>query len=70
MGRFFDGHLHPPHDNLVIVGQLGVGKSRIIQSVGRAACVMGYRDRYTTSADLLVKLTASLADRTLPKRIR
>jgi DNA replication protein DnaC len=58
------------HDNLVMVGQSGVGKSRIIQSVGRAACVVGYRVRYTTSADLLVKLTASLADRTLPKRIR
>jgi DNA replication protein DnaC len=58
------------HDNLVIVGQSGVGKSRIIQSVGRAACVVGYRVRYTTSADLLVKLTASLADRTLPKKIR
>jgi DNA replication protein DnaC len=58
------------HDNLVIVGQSGVGKSRIIQSVGRAACVVGHRVRYTTSADLLVKLTASLADRTLPKRIR
>jgi DNA replication protein DnaC len=57
-------------DNLVIVGQSGVGKSRIIQSVGRAACVVGYRVRYTTSADLLVKLTASLADRTLPKRLR
>ena len=57
-------------DNLVIVGQSGVGKSRMIQSVGRAACVVGYRVRYTTSADLLVKLTASLADRTLPKRLR
>jgi DNA replication protein DnaC len=57
-------------DNLVIVGQSGVGKSRIIQSVGQAACVMGYRVRYTTRADLLVKLTASLADRTFPKRLR
>ena len=57
-------------DNLVLVGQSGVGKSRIIQSVGRAACVVGYRVRYTTSAELLAKLTASLADRTLPKRLR
>jgi DNA replication protein DnaC len=58
------------HDNLVIVGQSGVGKSRIIQSVGRTACVLGYRVRYTTSADLLVDLTRRLADHTLPKRIR
>lgn len=57
-------------DNLVIVGQSGVGKSRIIQSIGRVACVLGYRVRYTTSAELLADLTARLADRTLPKQLR
>jgi DNA replication protein DnaC len=56
-------------DNLVVVGQSGVGKSRIIQSVGRAACV-GYRVRYTTSADLLTDLTKRLADHSLLKRVR
>jgi len=57
-------------DNLVIVGQSGVGKSHIIQSVGRAACVLGYRVCYKTSAALLKDLTASLADQTLPQRLR
>jgi DNA replication protein DnaC len=57
-------------DNLVIAGQSGVGKSRIVQSVGRAACVHGYRVRYTTSADLLLDLIASLADHTLPQKLR
>ena len=57
-------------NNLVIVGQSGVGKSRIVQSVGRAACAQGYRVRYTTSAELLHDLTASLADRTLHERLR
>jgi DNA replication protein DnaC len=57
-------------DNLVLVGQSGVGKSRIIQSVGQAACAVGYRVCYTTSAGLLAKLTASLADQTLPKCVR
>lgn len=57
-------------DNLVIVGQSGVGKSRIIQSVGQHACVVGCRVRYTTSADLLKDLTARLADQTLPQRLR
>jgi DNA replication protein DnaC len=57
-------------DNLVIAGQSGVGKSRIVQSVGRAACVHGYRVRYPTSADLLTHLTASLADHTLPQQLR
>lgn len=57
-------------DNLVMVGQSGVGKSRIVESVGRAACAVGYRVRYTTSAGLLTDLTARLADQTLPKRLR
>jgi DNA replication protein DnaC len=57
-------------DNLVMAGQSGVGKSRIVQSVGRAACACGYRVRYTTSADLLLDLTASLADHTLPQQLR
>lgn len=57
-------------NNLVIAGQSGVGKSRIVQSVGRAACAQGYRVRYTTSAELLRDLTASLADHSLPERLR
>jgi DNA replication protein DnaC len=57
-------------ENLVIVGQSGVGKSRIIQSVGHAACGVDYRVRYTTSADLLTDLTKRLADHSLLKRVR
>jgi DNA replication protein DnaC len=57
-------------DNLVIAGQSGVGKSHVVQSVGRAACVLGYRVRYVTSAELLLDLTASLADHSLPQRLR
>jgi DNA replication protein DnaC len=56
--------------NVVFVGQSGVGKSHIIQAVGRAACALGYRVRYVTSAGLLEDLTASLADQTLPERLR
>jgi DNA replication protein DnaC len=57
-------------DNLVFVGQSGVGKSFLIQAIAEAACVLGYSVRYTTSADLLNDLTASLADQTLPRRLR
>jgi DNA replication protein DnaC len=56
--------------NVVFVGQSGVGKSHIIQAVGRSACARGYRVRYVTSAGLLDDLTASLAGRTLPERVR
>ena len=56
-------------DNLVFVGQSGVGKSHLIQALGRQCCVLGYHVRYTTSAKLLQDLTAALADQTLPARL-
>jgi DNA replication protein DnaC len=56
--------------NLVLVGWSGVGKSHVIQALGQKACVQGYRVLYRTSADLLADLTASLADKTLPARLR
>ncbi len=58
------------HENLVMVGQSGVGKSHLLQALSRRYCELGYRVRYTTSADLLDDLRASLADQTLPRRIR
>jgi len=58
------------HANLVLVGWSGVGKSHIIQALGHKACVHGYRVLYRTSAELLSDLTASLADKTLPARLR
>lgn len=56
--------------NLVMVGWSGIGKSHIIQALGQRACVHGYRVLYQTSAQLLADLTASLADKTLPARLR
>jgi DNA replication protein DnaC len=56
-------------DNLVFVGQSGVGKSHLVQALGRLCCVLGYHVRYTTSAKLLQDLTAALADQTLPARL-
>src|SRR6266849_2170241 len=56
--------------NLIMVGWSGIGKSHIIQALGQKACVHGYRVLYRTSAQLLTDLTASLADKTLPARLR
>lgn len=58
------------HQNLVFVGQSGLGKSRLIQNIGEAACVRGYRVLYTTSGALLEDLTAALADQTIHDRVR
>lgn len=56
--------------NLLIVGWSGIGKSHMIQALGQRACLNGYRVLYKTSAQLLTDLTASLADKTLPLRLR
>jgi DNA replication protein DnaC len=55
--------------NVVFVGQSGLGKSRLIQNIGQAACVLGYHVLYTTSALLLEDLTAALADQTIHDRV-
>lgn len=57
-------------DNLVLAGQSGLGKSHVIQSIGRRACVAGHRVCYITSAGLLRELGASLADGTTPRKLR
>jgi DNA replication protein DnaC len=56
--------------NLIVVGQAGVGKSHLIQAIGMRACAAGYRVLYRTSAKLLTDMNASLADKTLPARLR
>jgi DNA replication protein DnaC len=56
-------------ENVIMVGQTGLGKSRILQSVGYAACVLGYRVRYATSAKLLREFTAALADGTFERTL-
>lgn len=57
-------------DNLLMVGQSGVGKSHILQAIGMRACAAGHSVRYTTSAAMIAELTAALADHTLPKCLR
>jgi len=56
--------------NLVFVGQSGVGKSHLIQSIGQSACTLGFRVHYLTSGALLEDLTAALADQTIHERVR
>jgi DNA replication protein DnaC len=57
-------------ENVAFVGESGLGKSHLVQGVGRACCAAGYRVRYVTSAELLEELTAALADKTLSGKIR
>ncbi len=57
-------------DNLLVAGQSGVGKSHLLEGIGRRACLHGYGVRFTTSEELLADLIASLADGTTAKRVR
>lgn len=57
-------------DNVVFVGESGLGKSHLIQAIGRRCCVVGYRVRYVTSAELLEELTAASGDKSLPSKVR
>jgi DNA replication protein DnaC len=58
------------HQNVVFVGQSGLGKSRLIQSIGLAACLLEQRVYYITSGELLHDLTAAMADQTIHERVR
>jgi DNA replication protein DnaC len=51
--------------NLLLAGMSGTGKSHIAKALALTACTANRRVFYTTSADMLAKLNASLADGTL-----
>jgi DNA replication protein DnaC len=51
-------------DNLLMVGNSGVGKSHLLEGIGRRACALGYRVLYALSEQMLAELGASLADGT------
>ena len=56
--------------NVLLVGQSGVGKSHLMQAIGLSACALGYRVLYTTSAEMILKLTAALADKSLRETLK
>ena len=57
-------------ENLVMVGQSGVGKTRLIEGIGRRLSVHGYRVCYRTSAKLVRDLAKRRVDDSLPKLSR
>ncbi len=51
--------------NLLLAGMSGTGKSHIAKALALNACAANRRVLYTTSANMLIQLNASLADGTL-----
>lgn len=57
-------------EDLLLIGQSGVGKSHIAKALALMACSQARRVLYTTCADMLFDLTASLADNSLRERLK
>jgi DNA replication protein DnaC len=57
-------------DDLLLVGQSGVGKSHIAKALCIIACSQERRVLYTSCANMMADLHASLADDSLARRLR
>lgn len=55
---------------VILAGNSGTGKSHIAKALALEGCKQGYRVRYTTAADMLRVLFASLADDSLAQRLK
>ena len=58
------------HDDLVITGKSGTGKSHILKAFGLSACEQSIGMRYVRCVDLLDDLHAGLADGTYARRLK
>lgn len=58
------------HEDLVVIGQSGTGKSHIAKAMCVIGCGQERRVRYTTCADMLSELHASLADGSLREALK
>jgi DNA replication protein DnaC len=57
------------HENVLLIGPAGVGKSHIAQALGHRACRAGFRVLYTQATDLLSQLRAARADGSYERRL-
>jgi DNA replication protein DnaC len=58
------------HEDLVITGKAGTGKSHLLKAFAVRACEQGVRMRYARCVDLLDDLHAGLADGTYARRLK
>lgn len=58
------------HDDLVLTGKSGTGKSHILKAIGYRACQRQLSVRYARCVDLLDDLHAGLADGTYARRLK
>jgi DNA replication protein DnaC len=58
------------HDDLVITGKSGTGKSHLLKALGLRACEQQLSVRYARAVDLFDDLHAGLADSTYDRRLK
>jgi DNA replication protein DnaC len=58
------------HNDLVVTGKAGTGKSHVLKALGLRSCVQGLSLRYARCVDLLADLHSGLADNTYPRRLK
>jgi DNA replication protein DnaC len=59
----------PRRENLLIVGNTGVGKSHIAQALGHRACLLGHTVLFIAAQQMLGQLRAARADQTLERKL-
>lgn len=57
------------HENVLLIGPTGTGKSHIAQALGHRACRAGYVVLYVAAQDLLKQLRAARADGSYDRRL-
>ena len=57
------------HENVVLVGRTGTGKSHIAQALGHRACRAGHHVLFSSATDLLKQLRAARADGSYDRRL-
>ena len=54
--RFAECEFIDRHENIIITGATGVGKSFVASAMGNQACIHGYKAMYTSMAKLVAKI--------------
>lgn len=60
--RFAECHFIDKHENILITGSTGIGKSYIASAIGHQACSLGYKVLYHNTQKLFGKLKMAKAD--------